>query len=627
MQLTDLKFNPGIDKQDSPYAAGDDRRYVDAQLVRFHYGKPERWKGWQYLPNPNETLIGVVRDTHAWISLNGTRYLAIGTDRKLYLYSEGAIFDITPIRRTSGTLTNPFETTSGGSGVTVTDASHGAEVGDFVQFSDGTTNNVVDGLEFNNEFEIISVINPNSYTINFPTNATGSTAAGGGSVTATYQISVGNSTSTYGYGWGVLTWGLSTWSTPRSSSSVTLFARQWSLDNFGEDLVATVLNGGTFKWDTSSGTGTRAVSLGATAPVASRFNIVSSDTRHLFLFGTCTTVTDEATQDDLFFRFADRESLTVFAPTAENEAGSLRIADGSRIVGAVRSTGQILVWTDTSLHGIQFVGTPFTFGQRQLGANCGLIAQHAAVDVNGQAFWMGDDAFYMYDGVVKKMPCSVQDYVYDDISYTNKNDIACGVNPEFNEILWFYPSGSATQIDRVVVYNYLEGTWYTTTLGRTTYLGAYTYENPIATEYNASLTANATTSTGVSNTPLGVTAGASYVYNHEVGNNQADGTALSASLTTGSIEIGDGDQFMSVSRFVPDFTNLVDDVKVTLTLEDYPQSTATQTTSGNVSSTTTKIDVRGRGRSVKLNFATDQVDQSNWRLGSMKLQLRPDGRR
>ena len=256
-----------------------------------------------------------------------------------------------------------------------------------------------------------------------------------------------------------------------------------------------------------------------------------------------------------------------------------------------------------------------------------MIAQHAAVDVNGQAFWMGDDAFYMYDGVVKKMPCSVQDYVYDDISYTNKNDIACGVNPEFNEILWFYPSASATQIDRVVVYNYLEGTWYTTTLGRTTYLGAYTYENPIATEYNASLTANATTSTGVTNTPLGVTAGASYVYNQEVGSNQADGTALSASLTTGSIEIGDGDQFMSVSRFVPDFTNLNDELKVTLTLEDYPQSTDTVTTSGNVSSTTTKIDIRGRGRSVKLNFVTDQVDQSNWRLGSMKLQLRPDGRR
>ena len=626
MQLTDLKFLPGVDKQDSSYAAGDQRRYTDSEFVRFHYGKPERWKGWEYLPNPNETLIGVVRDTHSWISLDGTRYLALGTDRKLYIYSEGSVSDITPIRETAS-LTNPFETTSGGAGVTVTDATHGATAGDFVTFDNGSATNTVDGLEFNNEFEITTVIDANSYTITFPTNATGTTAAGGGSVTASYQINVGPATSTYGYGWGVATWGLSTWGTPRATSSVTLQGRNWSLDNFGEDLVATVLDGGTYKWDTSSGMSVRSVSLGATAPVASRFNLVSSDTRHLFLWGTCTTVANSATQDDLFFRFADRESLTTWAPTAENEAGSLRIADGSRIVGAVRSSGQILVWTDTSLHGVQFVGTPFTFGQRQLGANCGLIAQHAAIEVNGRAYWMGDDAFYMYDGVVKKMPCSVEDYVYDDLSFTNKNDIACGVNPEFNEIMWYYPSGSATQIDRLVVFNYLENTWYTTTLGRTTYLANYTYENTIATEYNASLTANATTSTGVSNTPIGVTAGASYVYQHEVGNNKADGTAISASLTSGSIEIADGDQFMSVSRFIPDFTNLSKEITVTMTLEDYPQSTSSQTTLGNVSSTTQKIDVRGRGRSVKLNFATDVVDETNWRLGSMKLQLRPDGRR
>ena len=626
MQLTDLKFQPGVDKQDSPYAAGDDRRYIDSQLVRFHYGKPERWKGWAYLPNPNETLIGVVRDTHSWVSLNGTRYLALGTNRKLYILEGSGLYDITPLRDTES-LTNPFTTVSGSPIVTVTDASHGAALGDFVTFDDTTTNNVVDGIEFNNEFEITEIVDAGSYKITYSSDATGSTASGGGSVTATYQISTGPATSTYGYGWGVLTWGLSTWGTARSSSSVTINARQWSLDNFGEDLIATVLNGGTYQWDTSGGTTTRAASLGVTAPVASRFSLVSSDTRHLFLFGTCTTVTDAATQDDLFFRFSDRESLTQWAPKATNEAGSLRIADGSRIIGAVTSTGQILVWTDQSLHGIQFVGTPFTFGQRQLGANCGLIAQHAAIDVNGKAFWMGDDAFYMYDGVVKKMPCSVQDYVYDDLSYTNKNDIACGINPEFNEIMWYYPSSSATQIDRVVVYNYLEGTWYTTTLGRTTYLGNYTFENPIATQYDSALVANATTSTGVTNTPYGVTAGASYVYNQEIGNNQADGTALAASLTTGSIEIANGDQFMSVSKFVPDFTSLTNNVAVTLTLEDYPQSTTSQTTSGNVTSTTTKINVRGRGRSVKLAFASDTVDDTNWRLGSMKLQLRPDGRR
>ena len=626
MQLTDLKFQPGVDKQDSPYAAGDDRKYVDSQLVRFHYGKPERWKGWTYLPNPNETVIGVVRDTHSWVTLDGNRYLAIGTDRKLYILEGSALYDITPIRETAS-LSNPFTTVSGSPIVTVADAAHGAVLGDFVTFDDGSANNVLDGIEFNNEFEITEIVDTDNYKITYSSNASGATAGGGGSVTATYQINTGPATSTYGYGWGVLTWGLSTWGTARSSSDVTITARNWSLDNFGEDLVATVLDGGTYQWDKSNGVSTRAVSLGVTAPVATRFSLVSSDTRHLFLFGTCTTVTDAATQDDLFFRFADRESLTVFAPTAENEAGSLRIADGSRIIGAVRSTGQILVWTDQSLHGIQFVGTPFTFGQRQLGANCGLIAQHAAIDVNGKAFWMGDDAFYMYDGVVKKMACSVQDYVYDDLSYTNKNDIACGVNPEFNEIMWYYPSSSATQIDRVVVYNYLEGTWYTTTLGRTTYLGNYTYENPIATEYNASLTANATTSTGVSNTPIGVTAGASYLYNQELGNNQANGTAIAASLTTGSIEIADGDNFMSVSKFVPDFTSLAKELKVTMTLEDYPQSTTSQTTSGNVSSTTQKINVRGRGRSVKLNFVTDVVDETNWRLGSMKLQLRPDGRR
>ena len=626
MQLTDLKFRPGVDKQDSPYAAGDDRKYVDSQLVRFHYGKPERWKGWTYLPNPNETVIGVVRDTHSWVTLDGNRYLAIGTDRKLYILEGSALYDITPIRETAS-LSNPFTTVSGSPIVTVADAAHGADLGDFVTFDDGSANNVLDGIELNNEFEITEIVDTDNYKITYSSNASGATAGGGGSVTATYQINTGPATSTYGYGWGILTWGLSTWGTARASSDVTITARNWSLDNFGEDLIATVLDGGTYQWDKSNGVSTRAVSLGATAPVASRFSLVSSDTRHLFLFGTCTTVADAATQDDLFFRFADRESLTVFAPTAENEAGSLRIADGSRIIGAVRSTGQILVWTDQSLHGIQFVGTPFTFGQRQLGANCGLIAQHAAIDVNGKAFWMGDDAFYMYDGVVKKMACSVQDYVYDDLSYTNKNDIACGVNPEFNEILWYYPSANATQIDRVVVYNYLENTWYTSTLGRTSYLANYTFENPISSEYNASLVANATTSTGVTNTPFGVTAGASYLYNQEKGNNQADGSAISASLTTGSIEIADGDNFMSVSKFVPDFTSLANDLTVTLTLEDYPQSTTSQTTTGTVSSTTDKINIRGRGRSVKLNFATNTVDDTNWRLGSMKLQLRPDGRR
>ena len=618
MQLVDLKFQPGIDKQDSAYSAGDQRKYTDSDFVRFHYGKAERWGGWTNLPTPHTTIVGVVRDTHSWVGLDGTRYLALGTDRKLYVYSEGALYDITPLRDTES-LTNPFATTSGSSTVTVTDASHNAGVGDFVTFDNGSTTNVVDGIDFNNEFEILTVPTSNTFTVDAGTNATGSTASGGGSVTAKYQITIGEATSTYGYGWGTETWSASTWDTPRSSSNVIVYARNWSLDNFGEDLIATALNAGTFIKDISGAIGDRATAL-SNAPTASRFSIVSTDTRHLLIFGTETTIGDTSTQDDLLFRFSDREDATDYTPVATNEAGSLRITDGSRIVGAVKSTGQILVWTDTSLHGIQFVGTPFTFGLRQLGANCGLIAQHAAIEVNGKAYWMSDDAFYLYDGVVKKMPCSVQDFVFDDINYTNRNDIACGLNTAFNEIIWYYPSESATQIDRAVAYNYLEGTWYTVSLARTTWLGAYVYEKPIATEYNASATANASTI-------LGLTAGASSIFEHESGNNQADGTAISAFLETGSVEIADGDQLMSVSKLVPDFDNLANTMTATLTLEQYPQSASNVTTSGSITSTTEKINVRGRGRAVKIKYTTNTVDDTPWRLGSQKIQIRPDGRR
>ena len=558
--------------------------------------------------------MGVVRDTHSWIGLDGTRYLALGTDRKLYLFSEGVFYDITPIRETAS-LTNPF-TTNGTTTVTVTDSSHGAAEGDFVTFDSFST---IDGLDMNQEFEITTYVDANTYKVTHTSTASGSTSGGGGSGNANYQISIGEATSTLGYGWGTETWGASTWDTPRSSSNVVLFARNWSLDNFGEDLIATVLNGGTFIKDISGTIANRATAL-SNAPTASRFSLVSTDTRHLLIFGTETTIGTPATQDDLLFRFSDREDATDYTPVATNEAGSLRISDGSRIVGAVKSSGQILVWTDTSLHGIQFVGTPFTFGLRQLGANCGLIAQHAAIEVNGRAYWMSDDAFYLYDGVVKKMPCSVQDFVFDDISYSNKNDIAVGLNTAFNEIIWYYPSANATQIDRGVAYNYLENTWYTVSLGRTTWLGAYVYELPIATEYSASTTANVSTI-------LGLTAGASFIYEQETGNNQADGTAISAFLQTGSVEIADGDELMSVSKLVPDFDNLANNMTATLTLEQYPQSADTVTTSGTISSSTEKIDVRGRGRAVKIKYETNTVDDTAWRLGSTKLQLRPDGRR
>jgi len=613
MKLVDLKFQPGIDKQDTAYSAGDQRKYVDSNFVRFHYGKPERWGGWTYLPDPNKSIVGVVRDTHSWIGLDGTRYLALGTDRKLYLFSGSALYDITPIRETEA-LTNPFAT-NGTTTVTVTDANHGADEGDFVTFDSFSA---IDGLDMNNEFEITTYVDANTYKVTHTSAASGSTASGGGTGNANYQINIGPTSSTFGYGWGVSTWSLSTWNTPRTSSTVTIAARTWSLDNFGEDLIATVLNGSTYIKDISGAIDARATAL-SNAPTASRFSLVSTDTRHLMIFGTETIIGNAATQDDLLFRFSDREDATDYTPVATNEAGSLRISDGSRIVGAVKSSGQILVWTDTSLHGVQFVGTPFTFGLRQLGANCGLIAQHAAIEINGRAYWMSDNAFYMYDGVVKKMPCSVQDYVFDDLNYTGRGDTTCGLNTAFNEIIWYYQSANGLSIDRAVAYNYLENTWYTVTEGRTSWLGAYVYEKPIATKYFGTV-ANVSTI-------LGLTGGSSEIYEHESGNNQADGTAISAFLTTGSVEIADGDELMSVSKLVPDFDNLANNMTATLTLEQYPQSASNVSTTGTISNTTEKVDIRGRGRAVKIKYETNTVDDTAWRLGSTKLQLRPDGRR
>jgi hypothetical protein len=287
---------------------------------------PQKIKGWEKFIST--TLVGVARDQHAWVALDGTRYNAVGTDRKLYVIEEGLAYDITPIRETQA-LTNPF-TTNATTSVVVTDTSHGAQKGDFVTFDSFST---IDGLDMNKEFEITSVANNDAYVVTTTSAASGSTASGGGTGNAKYQISIGPEISTSAFGWGTDTWGAGGWGSPSTTSNVTLEARQWSLDNFGEDLIATVLNGGAFQWDTSSGVSTRATAISG-APTASRLSLVSTPDRHLVFMGTENTIGTTGSQDDLLIRFSDQENITTYQPTAENTAGSLRIADGSRIVAA-----------------------------------------------------------------------------------------------------------------------------------------------------------------------------------------------------------------------------------------------------------------------------------------------------
>ena len=607
MPLTKLNIAPGIDKQDTEYGA--EGRWIDSDNVRFHYGLPQKVGGWLKLIQ--ETLIGVARDIHTWTSLDGVRYTALGTDRKLYLYSEGVAYDITPIRLEAA-LTNPF-TTNATTIVTVAHTSHGASEGDFVTFDSFSA---IDGLDMNKEFQITTVVDANSYKVTHTSQASGSTSGGGGSGNAKYQISVGVAEATYGYGWGTDAWNVDAWNTPRSTSTVTLDARNWSFDNFGEDLIATVHKGKTFRWDTSNGTGVRAVVI-SQAPTSSRFNLVSMPDRHIFLFGTETTIGNSTTQDDLFLRFSSQEDFTTWGPTATNTAGSFRIQDGSKIVSAVRSRNAVLVWTDTSLHAMQFVGAPFTFSLVQIGANCGAVGVHAAVDVNGVAYWMSQNAFYLYDGSIKKIPCSVQDFVFEDFSITQQPETYVGVNSEFNEVTWYYASTNATQIDRSVTYNYLERTWYTSTLSRTTWTDYGVYQRPYATKYE-------TGTTGNTPTVLGVTAGASLLYEHEQGVND-DQSAMTAFITSGDFDIQDGQQILSIAKGIPDFKNQAGSATMTMGFKSYPSETGT-TIDRSVDTTTKFFNLRGRGRQANVKITSNTLD-SDWRYGTLRLDIKPDGGR
>ena len=589
MPLTKIQFAPGIDKQNTEYGA--EGRWTDSDMVRFRYGLPEKIGGWAKLIS--ETLIGVVRDMHAWSDLNGIRYMALGTDRKLYVYSEGAAYDITPVRRTSGSLTNPFTTVNASSIVTVTDAGHGAQAGDFVTFSGAST---VNGLDMNKEFEITTYVDANTYKVTYTgSTASGAGSGGGSSVVATYDISIGLANSAYGYGWGTGTWNTGTWNTPRSTSTVTIDGRQWSFDNFGEDLIATVSEGGitylatlvpnladVSKYAVVAGAVTGGgLTVIANAPTVSRFTLVSPTDRHVFLFGTETTIGSSGTADPLFLRFSSQEDYNTWVPTATNTAGSFRIQDGSKIMAAARSRGAILVWTDTSLHGMQFVGPPFTFSLNQLGANCGAVSNHCVKDVNGITYWMSQNSFYMFDGAVKKIPCSVQDYVFGDFNITTQPETYCGLNSEKNEITWFYCSGTADQIDRYVSLNYLEQSWSTD--------------------------------------------GATTFYRQEFGVD-ADGSALDAFVTSGDFDIQDGQELLHIGRGIPDFQNLSGTVDVELKFKTYPSSSTSITTTSTVSTSTTKFDIRGRGRQGQLTIRSDAVGD-NWRFGTLRLDVQPDGGR
>lgn len=620
-----LFLKPGIDKQNTEYGA--EGGWIDCDYVRFRYGLPEKLGGWkEFSPTPGApvNLVGMPSEVFTWNSLEGLPYLMVGTNRKLYAYSGGQWADITPIRVTTAAGDVTFAASAGSNIVTVTDTSHGAIVGDFVTYSGAVSlGGNVTAAVLNQEYEIQTVPNSNTYTILVPVTATAGDSGNGGAATVgAYQINVGTDTSYFDLGWGVGSWGIGTWGTPRLPTATNqLNSRVWQFDNFGEDVICQIVDAGIYLWDTSGGLINNRATAISGAPTKSKYALVSTPDRHLVCFGTESTIGSPTSQDPMFVRFSNQEDINTFTETVTNTAGGQRLTDGSTIVTAVRSRGQILIFTDTSLHGMQYVGPPYTFGFTQLGANCGCIGPHAAADVNGLAFWMGTEAFYLFDGTVKKLPCTVQDYVFKDINVVQGAKTHVGVNSQFNEVTWWYCSFTSDYIDRFVTYNYLENVWSIGSMPRTAWVDIGTFDKPLATDYSPASTA-ATIST-----IQGLTAGRSMLYSQEDGFD-GNGTAITSYIKSGYFDIGDGDTMLFMRRFVPDFKNQIGDLTIHLLLRAYPQATASPSSLDPyiITPTTQKVDTRARGRQISLRIESDELN-SNWRYGTMRVDIQPDGLR
>jgi hypothetical protein len=644
--LQKIQFKPGFNKQATE--TGAEGQWVDGDNVRFRYGQPEKIGGWQQLVD--ETLAGPVRDQHTWTDLNGRKYAALGTSKVLIIYYEGGFYDITPINADQTGCT--FDSTTTDDEVTVNLTSHGLSAGDYFKFKSvtlpgGGVTGYTTADFTTNVFEVIATPTGNTFTITMPSNESGTGMSAQGSATLNSYITIGPVFQTPAYGWGTDTWSAGAWGEESSVTNVTLDPGSWSLDNYGQLLVATVRNGATYTWNpaTAGALDIRAAIVSG-APTTSLMSLVSDRDRHLFLMGTETTIGSPSTQNKMFIRFSNQEDINVWNPTATNTAGTFLLDQGNEIITAVQGKDYVLVLTDQAAYQIQFVGPPFTFSIRQVGSNCGCLGQHAAVFAQGAVFWMGfGGGFFMYDGTVKQLPSLVEDFVFTTqgdalgINY-NANQIAYGYhNSLYNEVGWYYAASGSQQINRNVVFNFLEQTWTTGSLARTSYNDNHTYSLPYATQFTVNTVPSFPTINGATNTY-----GSSKYWAHEIGVNEVDANGVSTAITSyiqsGDYDLdvqqgmaGDGENIMRVSRFIPDFKNLSGNAKVTMFFRNYPNQAEQSDSNGPLitgpftcNSTTTFVSTRVRGRQVSLKIENDAVNQS-WRYGTLRLDIQAGGRR
>ena len=630
MPLAKFQFRPGINREITNYS--NEGGWFDGDKIRFRFGYPEKIGGWQR--KSTKSFLGISRALHPWVTLSNDQYIGVGTSLKYYIERGGGFNDITPLRNTTAAGDVTFAATNGSSTLTVTDTNHGAVAGDFVTFSAAVSlGGNITAAVLNQEYEIDSIVNANSYTITARAVATvaditidgqytptpvvansSDSGDGGAAVVGAYQINVGLDTAVAGAGWGVGTWSRGAWGSASNQPIVTNQLRLWSHDNFGEDLLINVRDGGIYYWDSSAGLSTRAVALntlsGANAtPTIAKQVLVSDRDRHVIAFG-CDPQATPGVQDPLTIRFSSQESLTDWAATATNTAGELRLGSGSEIVRAVETRQQILVLTDTTLYSMQYLGPPFTFGVGSISENISILSPNAVVAVDDAVFWMGNSEFYAYSGRVENLPCSVRDYVFDDFNQDQALKVAAALNSANTEIWWFYPSANSQNNDRYVVFNYGEKAWYYGTLPRTAWIDRGIFDNPIAASSDH------------------------YLYFQEIGFDDGStnpASAISAYVQSSPIDIGDGQQFMFISRLLPDLsflnsTALSPTATFTTAVRNYQQGSFSASTASTFTPSTEQFFLRLRGRQMTMRVGSDGLG-TTWRLGSPRYDLRPDGRR
>jgi hypothetical protein len=612
-KLAKFEFQQGFHRETTPYAEG--QRWFDGNYVRFRAGRPENMRGYETRAL-GETFDGSARDLIVWSDSQSKKRAIFGTPDKLYAHEGDQLYDITPIT-TAVTLTACFGTSSGSVRVCCSDTAHNRSVGDYVFFTSTSAIGSSNVSLANNTYPIVSVENTNVFTINV-TAAADTTETGVGKATFNYYIPTGNSIAAAGLGYGAARYQATVcasntraWNQPASagSSGIVFDITQWSLDNWGEDVVANRKGSNIFYFDSDASTlPTRATSV-TTSPVSSNSIIVSPNDRHLICLGTnqySPSATVSGTFNPMLVRWSDQDDRTNWVPSVSSTSGEVVLTDGTEIIGAVRSKNAINIWTDNALWLMEFAGPPFTFRFTQAGTNCGMVGQHAGIDFGGVTYWMGFDNFHKFTGQVEDVRCTVRRYIFDDINKEYYNKVYAGLNSEFNEIVWLYPSGDNTECNKYVIYNPVDDYWVYGEMIFTTFADKEVFGNTITT---------------------GVTAAGNNIYNNEpVSVFTGSGETITSFVESGDFDIDDGNAIMFMNRIIPDYDLSGGKIKMKFTTKQYPESTESVTKEFDITNTTEKVNFRSRGRQAKVRVSCDS-NNASWRWGSIRLGIQGDGAR